>query len=812
MSCCAASQGSWADQGGWAGSGGTNFSLIYRPGGVPQGNVVTDETTLWLRIAAIPGPVTVYFDDTIAPCVLHGVHTVAFDMQWSGWTLGVNTNLTLADGFRLASTDGGIGLSLVTWDLQITSQNSNAASGAFVPTISDVLAVEYGSSLKSAGNGGPVFRVDGGAGGGLTFALHNAATFGDGAHAVVNLVAAGAAQILLFDDTTLANDSIQGAVGTTFTIDVVSTSAKFTVPPAVGPYPSQPLMLGTINVVYESNASNIGYTPATPANWRSTLPTLVSQALDYLVALVTLMRVWTATATTTLYVDNSAGSDVSGIGTALLPFASIARALQVRGFMPADNTVVPIQLVTTGLLYTVDSGVKSTSYTRIQSAGLAVQSARTFTTTTGSTDVGIVGTIDGVAPGNDALLGQWAAWSSGPLAGQYGLFVKNVGATCYISSSDPSGAYTNPNGSTLNIVKPPVTIAMSKPWVIEETFGFSLREVTVDGGGFNLVCSATNFVSFTRCYLTDIDSLIAHQGAANLTTTMLQGTGDGASSGTIPGVALARAGSTFFMFEGSCVMQTPGAGSAYAAVAIYGLMSTQGESWFRELNGATIGGIYVNGGVVQGRATNQDGSANVWRFVGLTVPCVQVNKGAEGVGGDVDCARMTNGGGGNATTAAYIVTAKGGAHVIVNGGTAQGSGNALAVSADDGATNTSSNSDGTQIVGGSPNGGYHYNQAFPGFNPTVTLATGERTVFGDFNLKNDATHDATVQCEVETGIGTNVYTIVAQKLSLSQPSVPTNPDTFTYNFPVPAGRRYRFTPTTGGGATVVAGNYGYKDV
>lgn len=566
-----------------------------------------------------------------------------------------------------------------------------------------------------------------------------------------------------------------------------------------------------------TTAGDVAYTPSQPSNWRPTVPSLVSTALDMLAALIVAMRAWLVTSTDPIYVNNDTGNDDTGTGAIGNPYGSIDYALLVRGFLPSIAASVPIILQTTGIDYTIGTGIKVTSYTLVESTGLVTVAggARTFTDAGSSANVGIVVAIGGVAPADDALVGLRVKWVDGTLAGQYGQITKNVGATVYVTSSDPSGAFTNPTaggGANLLIQTAPARIALDQNLSIEETFGLTFQDLDIDGGGNNIVHTATNYVKYVRCFLTNVTTLVIAAGAAvNLQTTTYNGTGDdGDSSGANGGMLLVRPSAVLHMEDGSAVIGDAAATTG-RFVAMYGTLTLRGENVGRRLNGS-LKGFYCEASKVLGRAGTvvAGGASNVLRFADCDGPLFQINGTAggssAGVGGLIDLPRLTDTGGGHATSGQYVVTATLNAIVQVNGGTAtNNAGTVLPVSADNGATGTCSNADGTVIRGGLPTGGYHPAPGFPGF-ATPQTAVGETNVYGDFNLKNDATNDAGVDCQVETGIGTGLYTTV-QSMTLSKPSVPTDPDQFAFNFYCPAARRFQFIARTGGGATAVNGHY-----
>jgi hypothetical protein len=571
---------------------------------------------------------------------------------------------------------------------------------------------------------------------------------------------------------------------------------------------------GTTNQRSDANAADEKYTPATPSNWRPTVPTLVSQALDLLAAITVTVRSWLGTSTSTIYVDNVAGSDTTGTGAVGRPYQTLAWALQQRPFIPA-SAFVTVQLVETGTPYDLDpASIKSLSWTTIQGNQL-LQSTRTYVDGGGSATAGIIITLtSGAVPADDALVGQLAQWNDGGLIGQWGVIWKNVGMTCYVSNGNAfDGTYVNPaagGGTSVSIYRQ-TQLHLVAYTSIEEVFAFGFADLEVDADAVDqnvIELTATNEVTWTRCRLYHLGSLIARGGSIALNTSHCSGFGQGDSGGTDTGVLTVDTGATCLLLGGSVVASDPSGPGNYAALALYGTLYGSGEAVFRALNGALYGGLFSVGGLVLGRAAAADGTVNVWRWADFTVPCLQANASAEGAGGWLDLPTCDQSGGGNATSHNYFVSAQGGPQVHLHGGNAAGAAGTLASSATGGSSLSSRAIDGTVVYGGLPSSASFYQfPAAPAFAAAqlVPSTVQTRRVVAYANVDGSAaTQQVDLQVEITAGSGT--WHTVARVASQNPNGAKV---TGTLTADVPGGFHYQFVRLAG--TETLGANYAYTD-
>lgn len=106
-------------------------NLVFRPGGVADGNVYTDWAALVAAAQQIRGYKTIQFDDSIvSPCVIPAGAWNMAECEWTGFLLGASPNtvqISLADGATF------INLRKVGGDLTITNNNTLTAPVTIAP-------------------------------------------------------------------------------------------------------------------------------------------------------------------------------------------------------------------------------------------------------------------------------------------------------------------------------------------------------------------------------------------------------------------------------------------------------------------------------------------------------------------------------------------------------------------------------------------------------------------------------------------------------------------------------------------------------
>jgi hypothetical protein len=242
-------------------------SIIYRPGGVAGGLVVTAWTEVQAFIALRQGAVIVYVDSSLAPAVVGpGVTDCMNRVVFQG----VNSNLisspstlTVPDGAVLLNPRAFVTLILVTQ--ATTAPNLQVSDGAIV-------LFQDGTTIENTGTQ-PCVRN---ASGEIALALIDGATFIPSPGPLLDLSAAPAQAILFLvvQSITNSNNVVTGVAGTTFVL-------KFDA--SISTIPTNPGFAGTTVLTPTDKAQFVEYVPAVPADW-PTPPTQVAQALDELAA------------------------------------------------------------------------------------------------------------------------------------------------------------------------------------------------------------------------------------------------------------------------------------------------------------------------------------------------------------------------------------------------------------------------------------------------------------------------------------------------------------------------------------------------
>lgn len=253
--------------------------LIFRPGGIPGGEVFTTWASLITAYQMVEASLVVVFDDTLAPIILPaGLWAVPYDMIWAGWHIGITTQVTLADGFQLTNSVGAqSGLTMLTDDITVHTQASSLGSNVSPIEViaQDVIVIQYGSKIVADGDL-PLISVLAGAT--LIIPLYLAGEILFGATPVAAVALGGT--IIVFSPTfgTVQPGTFSGA-GTLFTvIAVVNPNIHTTAA-------EQPGVTGAVTTQLATEAHFCGYIPANAGDWIGN-PVNAGEALDRLAAAV----------------------------------------------------------------------------------------------------------------------------------------------------------------------------------------------------------------------------------------------------------------------------------------------------------------------------------------------------------------------------------------------------------------------------------------------------------------------------------------------------------------------------------------------
>ncbi len=252
--------------------------VVYRPGGVAGGQVLTEWADVIAAAEHAPLGLEVIFDDANQnPIILPanpagGRWMVHHDMIWSGHHLGTKTIVHLADGFGMAQADGEVGVEFVTHDVELHSLATAGGSNMvpFEPTVADVLVLQYGSTAQSDGDL-PWFR--GPAGLQSIIALYLAPEILAGATEGVESQVGGTVIYYVLTAGTVAPATCTGAGDFVAYVGVVNPNVHVTAA-------EQPNVTGSVTMILATESHFCGFTPAVAANWPLGVPVNDGAAAD----------------------------------------------------------------------------------------------------------------------------------------------------------------------------------------------------------------------------------------------------------------------------------------------------------------------------------------------------------------------------------------------------------------------------------------------------------------------------------------------------------------------------------------------------
>ena len=405
----------------------------------------------------------------------------------------------------------------------------------------------------------------------------------------------------------------------------------------------------------------------------------------------------------TIYVDSVSGSDTAGDGSAALPFATFKRAYQV---VPSNPTILrTIRLQGPGPYNAGGINMNGLNYIIIEGDEPPVEFSRTITSIGASSDSnGLILDDTDAALGVDAHRGRLVKFTSGVLNGQYGVIIRNAANQVEVTQARI--------GTTFNIPSPGDTYDILDDWITVWDFPYGNNNIfeSCGGSGFTnikfeitppdtsclLFINDTGKFDFLRCRF-EISTLIAGRGGSfflNACSVANKGSAFsdwGMVSSITQGIVKLQNGTLIDGINAS-------AANSFISGLSVGMYESQGEVAFRDLGPEGI--VFRQSGLTTFNS-RRGLIFNIWRFIDCQAGVI-VNNNNEGWGwGPLDLPDLH----GN-ILGTYSVQATGGARVRLGANStvtdAGVSGGITTVSADDGATESSENSDGTLIVGGIP--------------------------------------------------------------------------------------------------------------
>ncbi len=264
---------------GATGASGSTNPLIFQPGGVASGNIVTTAAAVAAALTAANGALTILIDDSL------GAPTIPAGVVWNGHgsavlsprrdkvntSTGTTTLLTVADTAQLLDFkmfDGP-----VTVNAQSKTTPAINFTYAAVPNFAIFIMRDAAGIQLDATATAPAITIP--AGDGLFFLTYDSPSISNSNAPSVPVIALTANASTAFfwqayNNLNIGTGCVGGTVGTW----------NFRADDTIGS-PSTSAFTGTFNYGPVSLASDEGYTPATPGNW-SPVPAFVAPALDQL--------------------------------------------------------------------------------------------------------------------------------------------------------------------------------------------------------------------------------------------------------------------------------------------------------------------------------------------------------------------------------------------------------------------------------------------------------------------------------------------------------------------------------------------------
>ncbi len=259
-------------------SGGAQASIIFQPGGVAGGNIFTSDATVAAAITAANGAVTVFLDDSFAPCVL----TTLWNFQGrgsicggeSGGALQVQT-LTVNDGGQIQDVFDIIACRIICKSQTIGSFGFTGPNNGI--NFYDGAWVQLDASCTLA-----PFEVP--AGPGLFVRFDNIWQWD-------NSAAPGVPFFVMPDGTNMNlqffRAPIPGGMLLFFPANLFSGSAAtaVTINADASGWPMQAWSAATVVSEFQvDDARGVRYVPTSIPNWSGTNPSSVADALDRIAA------------------------------------------------------------------------------------------------------------------------------------------------------------------------------------------------------------------------------------------------------------------------------------------------------------------------------------------------------------------------------------------------------------------------------------------------------------------------------------------------------------------------------------------------
>jgi hypothetical protein len=246
-------------------------AIIFKPGAVAKGNVTPSAQTVsdGLKAGLINGAVTVYLDNSIAPCALPA--GVTWDFQGCGGVCGVQgspVTLTIEDGAQIvdiATVENAV----------LTCESQTLPSLSFTYTRIPFLWLKRSATLKTDGVA-TLAPVQVPAGGAFGLGMAEGSVFSNATPGVPLVELGAGARMIFFVFQALSLAGTSTAVsGTSGILEWIGDATAY-------PAPAFPNFTGTLLVVQPiESAPGVRYSSTAPSGtWVGSPPLTVQAALD----------------------------------------------------------------------------------------------------------------------------------------------------------------------------------------------------------------------------------------------------------------------------------------------------------------------------------------------------------------------------------------------------------------------------------------------------------------------------------------------------------------------------------------------------
>jgi len=426
-----------------------------------------------------------------------------------------------------------------------------------------------------------------------------------------------------------------------------------------------------------------------------------------------------------VYVDNDTGSDTTGDGSVGSPYASIRRALLDTPPLTRAGLLATIHLANTGTAYDYPYGFAALRYVLIVGDTSTEETRNITSVTFQSNDRGSAVIIDGAALTDDEWAGRTAT-----VGGKRFNITRNVGNTVYGYRVGADGWNSNQSGlapGPFALLSRPA-IEVSHDLYVADCYFLGFQDI--DFRCPAIYVEGANHIDWYSCTIY-ANNLGVLNGTSIMLGTQIVGTKIDLSSGSW----LYRANCTHLGLNPTTKAVLSGSARPEVVIRKGSFLA----DWYGGFIHRNIQGIYVMGGLWQNFVQANTlygvfddevvGEVSGPIYVSTRAPATESWPHGQGGAGTV---RLMNCAG--SVDEDYFVFAGGGAQVILDTAISVGTDTEdNAVSANDGASPSSWNADGTNITGGIPV--YMPGHQFVGSSGTTTeagrLYVDEAPIAGD---------------------------------------------------------------------------------